>query len=145
MKVDKDVVLAITIGVAIGGLTAFFVFFLPKIAPKTSPKTEQEETVKKEELTPPLTPSALLTIESPQDGAIFSEDKISVSGKTKPGALVAIVSLIDEQVVEANDNGVFEAEISLEEGTNEISVTAYLEEDEEETLTVIVYYTEEEI
>ena len=75
----------------------------------------------------------------------FSEDEITVSGKTIPKALVIIISPTDEKTIEADDKGGFETKIALEEGANEISVTAYSEDDQEEAELVTVYYSEEEI
>lgn len=148
MKIDKDVILAIVIGVLVGGVTAFFVFFLPKFLPKSPSQTENAETVREEEeeeeASSPVS-SSFLTLENPQNEAIFSEDEITVSGKTTPKALVVIISPTDEETIEADDKGGFEAKIALEEGANEISVTAYNEDDQEETESITVYYSEEEI
>ena len=84
MKIDKDVVLAIVIGVIIGGLSAFFVFFLPKLTSKTPPEKEKKEMTQEEPVSTPAPPSPLI-VESPQDEAVFSEEETSVSGK--PGIL----------------------------------------------------------
>lgn len=143
MKLERDVVIAIIIGVLIGTLAAFIIFFLPKFFPKPTPKLK-EVTKREEQPTPPSITSALLTLESPQDEAVFSEDEIWVSGKTKPGALVVITTPLDETVLEADNKGGFEGKVSLEEGANEINVTAYQEENEE-TKSLTVYYTKEEI
>ena len=145
MKIDKDVILAIVIGVLVGGVTAFFVFFLPKFLPKSPSQTENAETVREEQSTSSPVSSSFLTLENPQNEAIFSEDEITVSGKTTPKALVIIISPTDEETIEADDKGGFEAKIALEEGANEISVTAYNEDDQEETESITVYYSEEEI
>lgn len=143
MKIEKDVILAVFVGVLIGGLSAFLILFLPNFLPKTFPKTEKEEAIRKEELTP--APPVFLTLENPQDEAIFSENEISVSGKTRPGALVTVISPTDEEVIEADREGGFETKILLEEGVNELSVTSYGEKGEEDTKSATVYYTKEEI
>ena len=145
MKVDKDIILAIIIGIFVGGLTAFSVFFLPKFLSKTPSQTENVETVMEEEPAPSPISSSFLTLENPQNEAIFSEDEITVSGKTTPNALVVIISPTDEETIEADDKGNFEAKILLEEGDNEISITAYTKDDEEQTESITVYYSEEEI
>lgn len=144
MKIEKDVIVAIIVGVLVGGLAAFFVFFFPKFFPKTAPPREKEalEIKKEDSFSPPS--SFTLTVESPQGEAIFSEEKITVSGKTEPQTLVAILSPIDEAVTEADQKGDFKTTILLEEGVNEINITAY-KEASPETQTVSVYYTKEEI
>jgi len=143
MKIEKDVILAVLIGVLIGGLSAFLILFLPNFLSKPLPKMEKGETIRKEELTP--APRVFLTLENPQDEAIFSENEVSVSGKTRPGALVTVISPINEEVIEADGEGGFETKILLEEGANELSITSYGEKDEEDTKSVTVYYTKEEI
>lgn len=143
MRVEKDVIIAVIIGILIGSLAALAIFFLPKFLAKPSFKLKKEEVVKKEVTISP-TPSFFLNIKSPQDEALFLENKILVSGKTISGAFVAVVSPGDEAVVEADSEGAFETEILLEEGANEISLTAYAD-NQEETKSVTVYYTKEEM
>lgn len=141
MKLEKDVLIAIIVGLVVGGVVAFLFFFLPKIFPKTS---RQPPVTQEEQLSPPTATSAFLTLENPTDGAIFTEGETLISGKTQAGALVAIVSSVDEAVVETDSEGHFEAEIALEEGANEIIITAY-QDQKEEAQSVTLYYTEEEI
>lgn len=143
MKIEKEVLVAIIVGVIIGSLTAFFLVFLPKYFPKTGGKDQGEPF--KEEATLSPTATYPLTIESPKEEEVSADEKITVSGKATPGFTIAVISALDEQVAEANDEGHFEAEIALEEGTNEISITAYSKEGQEETVKVTVFYTEEEI
>lgn len=143
MKIEKDVLVAIIVGVVIGGLTAFFILFLPKHFPKTGQSEDRGEPFKEEATASPAA-TYPLTIESPKEEEVLSEEKITVSGKSTPKALIAILSPVDENITEANDEGHFQAEIFLEEGINEINITSYSDETEE-TQTVTVYYTEEEI
>lgn len=146
LRVEKDVILAIMVGILIGGLTALFTLFLPKFIKKQLPKSGQQvKEAGKEEIAPIfVAPSYSFTVESPEDEAMFSQDKISVLGNSLPGALITVVSPIDESVTEADDKGVFKTEVLVEEGANEISITSY-HKGKEETQTITVYYTEEEI
>ena len=145
MKIEKDVILAIIVGVVIGGLTAFMTLFLPKFLSKSPSSQIETETANEEELIPTLSAESSLTLENPQNESIFSEDEITVSGKTRASALLVVISPVDEQAIEADDKGNFETEISLEEGDNEITVTVYNDDKQEETKSVTVYYSEEEI
>jgi len=143
MKIDKDIIVAIIIGVLVGAIAAVAVFFLPNLlSKKEAPNPETKETTI---VSPSPAASLFLTLENPQDQAIFAENEISVSGRTIPTGLVVIVSAVDEKAVEADQSGYFETKISLEEGANEISITAYNQENEEKTEAVTVFYTEEEI
>lgn len=139
MKIEKDVFVAIIAGVIIGALTAFCFIFLPKHLPK---KDFQNQEQPFEEETAPTYP---LTIESPKEEELFFEEKVVVSGRANPNSLIAVVSSGSENVAQANGEGRFETEIALEEGINEIFITAYSQKNEEETVRVVVFYTEEEI
>lgn len=144
MKIEKDVILAIIIGIILGNLAAFFLLVLPKYFPKPPSSSQKEEMITEKKTTPPPQPLEALTVTAPKDETISAEEKITISGKTNPQTLITIVSAVDEVVTEADDQGSFEAEILLEEGANEISVTSY-HDSAEETELLTVYYTEEKI
>ena len=61
-----------------------------------------------------------LEVSVPQEGAIIKETSIEVSGKTEPVAIVKV----NNQLVLVEDNGEFNAEIDIYEGTYEIEIKA---------------------
>lgn len=61
-----------------------------------------------------------LTVESPKEGQVVREKDISVSGKVDPEATLKI----NNQPVLVEEDGAFEAEIEIFEGTEEIVVKA---------------------
>ena len=74
-----------------------------------------------------------LTITSPVDGTTVSQNKVTVSGKTLPGAEVSV----NEVELTAGADGKFSVTVSLEEGENPILITAGNEEGfEEKEITV---------
>lgn len=61
-----------------------------------------------------------ITVSSPQNGATLSSSSVTVTGKTYPNADV----FVNDQRIKADANGNFSAKISLDEGQNQIVVTA---------------------
>ncbi|OGM20086.1 hypothetical protein A2714_01510 [Candidatus Woesebacteria bacterium RIFCSPHIGHO2_01_FULL_38_9] len=62
----------------------------------------------------------VLTVETPTEGQVISEEVIDVRGKTDPDATVAV----NNQPALIEENGEFVAEIEIFEGTQEIIVVA---------------------
>lgn len=81
-----------------------------------------------------------LQVGSPKDGITVSSPTITVSGKTKSNADV----FINDLETKADDDGVFSADLSLEEGENIIIITAGDDEGnfDEKELTINYEVTE---
>lgn len=63
----------------------------------------------------------VLTVSEPEDGKIFKDKKIKVSGKTEPGSTL----YVNSQRTITNEDGSFSAETSLTEGENTLSVKTH--------------------
>jgi hypothetical protein len=95
--------------------------------------------------TPTPAPKAFtVTIESPLADAIENNPDLLVSGTTAGGATVIVAGSADESVLTVKDDGKFAGKVTLNEGKNDIYVTAY-SGTKETTQTVTVYYTEENL
>ncbi len=68
----------------------------------------------------PVSDAISLTITAPTDGAKVSTSKITVSGKTSPGADVSV----NDTDTTADSNGSFSLSVSLDEGDNYLVVLA---------------------
>jgi hypothetical protein len=138
MNLGRETILAGVVGFALGLLAAWAVWSIPQIIPK------------KEELPPPVSEEVTapkeftLTLSEPLDEAILETPEASVAGKTEAGATVVVAGPLGEEVVEATADGTFSTTVSLEEGVNEIVVTAYGKNDQEVIETRTVSYTKEE-
>lgn len=145
MNLGRETILAGVVGFAVGLLAAWAVWSIPQIAPKREkeiqPVTVQEET------TPKPAETLTLALTQPEDETISTNDEVQVSGKTAAGATVIVSGPLAEEVIEARSDGTFSTTVSLEEGANEIVVTAYPpagELGEEKTETRTVNFTKEE-
>lgn len=84
----------------------------------------------------PQVPSLPLSLDSPAEGALITDNKIAVKGRTKPNTTIAFYSDIDENSVESDSYGNFEGSVGLAEGINTLTVTAFDENGNEKSLAV---------
>lgn len=149
---NKDAILATIIGFAVGLLVTGLVLFGPSLfknMPKISfPKISLPSWPK---TTPTPTPGVTqtkplphdLVIDSPLSDAIADTASLLVSGTTSDGALVVLSTTSDDAVVTATNEGKFAGKITLVEGKNTISITAFSKDKKQITKTVTVFYTPE--
>jgi len=142
----KEVLIAIVIGLGVGLLITFSVYYaqryLKEVNQIQSPLSEKEKAGAS--VTPTeILPSLSLT--SPIDESISKEAKISVIGITSPSAWVVVLTEKGELTVQADTKGNFETSISLISGENEIEVKSFGDKGEVTSKTVTVVYSTVEI
>jgi len=93
----------------------------------------------------PVIETAALTLLSPSDGMIATGNEIEICGKTKPNSMVVFYTESDENSAEVDSNGNFEGTIMLESGINTLTVTAFFEDGEEESISLDLVYDEEQV
>ncbi len=84
-----------------------------------------------------------LDLINPKDGELAVNDEILITGKTLPGATVAVFDEIDEATVVSNQDGSFETTLKLTMGINSITVTSYTDDGEEKSITLDIVYDAE--
>lgn len=137
----KEVLIAIIIGFVLGLIITFGIWTANRAL-----KAPPEEV---EEPTPVLSPSPtvsplFLEITAPEDNSISEEEEVELSGKTVPEAVVVVLYLEGEKIIQADEEGNFSTEITLVGGANDVTVTAYdLEGDEASQTLTIIYSTAE--
>lgn len=138
----KEVLIAIVIGFSLGLIITYGLWTANKAFQKTSPPAPAEN---QEKISP--TPSLLipLIITSPLDNSLSSQEKIKVTGQTSPQATVVVLWPEGEKIIEADNEGKFDTEISLVGGNNEITITAYDQQENETSKILTVVYSTAEI
>lgn len=86
-----------------------------------------------------------ITISSPLPESIEQNEQIIVSGTTTPDSLVVFQGPTDDAVVHANAEGKYAGKLTLVEGKNTVTVSAYDKNNKYITTDVTVYYTPEEL
>lgn len=139
MKKERVILsfIAVVIGLAVAGIL-FYVYQMTKTVSPTTPR-QNGLTV----ATPTPDSNHFLTITTPREEDIVSNKTITISGKTTPDATVIVSSNTDEQVVTPAQNGNFTLTQLLENGANQIQITAIFPTGEEKTVTRTVSYTTE--
>lgn len=137
----KEVLVAILIGIILGGLVAFGIWranlaFLPQ---KEETKTEQTASP-----TPKSDASlSSLIITQPENGSVVPENKVIIKGAAAPNSTVVILTESSDFVTQADKDGGFEQEVELEGGPNEIAITAYDDSGNETSQTLTLVYSTE--
>lgn len=115
----KEVIVAIILGFIVGITIAFGVYNAnqslkkAKIAPSPSTSDEVISSSK---------PKTTLVISEPEDNIVLKNNEATISGQTAPQAVVAIMTEEDNELVIADNEGVFTSNINLISGANEIKV-----------------------
>lgn len=137
MNFGRETLLAGLVGFAAGLLAAWAVWSLPQFLPqKQTPPASVQEVNQSQVFA--------LTLTSPEDETMATEAQTQVNGQTSAGAILVIDGPLEDKVIEASADGSFSATLALEEGTNEIAVTAYAPTGEETTQVRTVIFTKEE-
>lgn len=117
---DKEKLITIAIGLAVGIAIAASYFIAVKFLPRlTSPNTAKVT----------YNPSANetsqnpknLSVDKPNDNSVSTDDQINVSGKAPAGTKILIFANADEKIASADASGNFTASLKLEDGENEIT------------------------
>ncbi len=107
------------VGVVLAGGYFAAVKFLPELS-KKSPKISFSPSVS----TPLASPAATLQVFQPEDQISLTQSPVTVSGKANPGERIIMFANADEKIASADASGNFSADIKLEDGENEISISS---------------------
>src|SRR5579872_5339355 len=122
MKTEKIIVSFVSVffGLLVAGIAFYFYQGAKTVTPTkllaTLPSTTPTPT--------PIKSTAFITVDNPNDETIVTSGTINISGKTRPGATIVIVTPIDQQVVTSTKDGSFSATTTISDGENQIDITA---------------------
>ena len=139
---SKEKIVLCFIAVVLGILATGVVFYLYQTT-KTIPQSKIK-TIKIPSPTLISKPSVYLTIKEPGDEKVVSKKVITVSGTTQKDATIVVLSPIDEDVVKPAGTGDFSTTINIDDGQNNIEITAISPNGEEIRVTRTVTFSTEE-
>jgi hypothetical protein len=131
----KEIVWIVAIGVVVGLIVAFGIYRINSTIVKNSPQPQATATPK------PGNPELKITLDKPQDNDVVTEDSINVSGITKPLAWITVSGEEDDYIIQAEESGVFNQDVSLIPGVNQIKITAFDSAGNENAGKVLVVYS----
>lgn len=134
----KEVIFAIIIGLILGLVILYGV----QLANRSANQAAATVTAPTpgETLTPTPTVSALSII-SPNDHAVVNTATIKITGKTTPGATIAIYSSEDDALVTADKDGNFTSDLKLTGGENVIKFTSLKPDQTSESIQISIIYS----
>lgn len=141
----RDVVIAIFIGLILGGIGALLATSLPAIIKQRSLSTDKLLHLSP---TPPpadLTQLPTLDITQPKDQSISDNKTVDLVGQVKSASFVLLESDTEYKIVQATSGGTLKTQINLSEGANEIYISAYDDKGQANTKTLTVFYTSEKL
>lgn len=139
MKTEKLIIsfVAILIGVIAAGI-AFFIYQATKTLPSS-----QTQTVTITKPTPSPKPSIFLQVESPEDEKVVTSKTVKINGKTTPEAIIVISTALGDSVISPTTNGDFSTTTVIEDGANQIEITAIGPNGEEASVVRTVSFSTE--
>lgn len=138
----KEIIIVILVGIGIGAVIAFGIYTArsalnSKVVTQTPEVTEDtRETTQ---------PSLILEIIEPLDESVSDQEKIRISGKTIPNAVIAVISAENEYLLTSDDQGNFSVETNLIGGVNEILISAFDSQGNKAEVTRTVVYSTAEL
>jgi hypothetical protein len=144
----KEVIIAIVLGFGLGLVITFGIWSTyqniqkttatptPTIIPTTTESVSEEPT--------PITTKLEISVDSPANNSIFSNEEILLSGSVTKESVIVVFYEEGEKIIET-DNKKFETEISLVGGANRIRIKAFDEDDNETEKTIEVIYSTAQI
>lgn len=121
---DKEKLITIAIGLAVGVAIAGLYFAAVKFVPNLG-KTPPTITFNP----PPPAPAAKsLIVNQPVDETTTKDSPITISGQAAPAAQIIVFAPAEEKIASADAAGNFSTTLKLEDGENEISVSLFSRE-----------------
>lgn len=136
----KEVIIAILVGLVLGLIITFGIY----TANQAVKKQNQTTNLPSNGAHPSPSPIAAgkLEITEPEDNLVVNQSKITVSGITEAKNAVAVLTEESEQLILADEEGVFSTEVVLVSGANEIKIiTMDKNNQKQEKFLTIVYST----
>ncbi len=139
MRTEKIVLsfIAVVVGLLVAGV-GFYFFTSSKMQPKTKNPTVASATPH-----PTDTSKLSLTITNPQSESVTTKSLTTISGSTSPDATVMINTGSTDSVVTPSSSGAFSSDISLDDGENQITITAIATSGEEIQKIIIITSSKE--
>lgn len=128
------VLLLILAAVVAGGSYLYFYQFNQSKTPELNP--QQIRLVQAPE-------SLFLTLESPTASSQVVDDTVLVKGKTLPNTPVVMFNEVDDLNIQSDSNGNFQGRLTLGQGENDLTISAFGDDGSEKTLTVKISFNQQ--
>jgi hypothetical protein len=129
----KEVLFAIILGIIAGSIVMYGVYTARNAMTLSQQKRiEATPTAPASPTSEVVVNKSSMTITSPQNGTLTDKSNMTFSGKSFPGAIVVILNNGKETVTDADNNGNFSVELTLEGGSNYLETTSTSQDGKQE-------------
>lgn len=120
---NKEQIITVVIGLAVGALAVAGYLAAKNFLPALKPPAAAVTTQAPQTLPKALATTLPLTLNL-ADHSSTKAAQLEILGQTAPGAAVFVLANADEKIASADGQGNFTSSLKLEDGENELSVTA---------------------
>lgn len=132
----KELIWAIAAGIIFGLVVGFGVWRINASLKSNNKQVQSSPTPQ------PNAPKELkITLDKPENEDVVTNNSVTVSGLTKNLAWVAVSGENGDFILQADGSGVFQQEVDLNPGVNQIKVTAFDKDGNESATQVLVVYS----
>lgn len=118
----KEVLVAVFLGISLGLLITYGIYNANQALIKNKMANQPSAGPAVNLPNPSGSANLLLTVNSPLDNLLLDSNEATVSGQTEPKAVVAVIGEVNEELVEADNQGLFSTQIKLILGINQIKI-----------------------
>ena len=144
----KEIIFAVVLGIILGGIILYGLRLANEATKDltqslSTPTPISENGNPPSQITPTPNPDNTIIITSPQNNFVSNENKITITGSAPKNTNLTIISEKAETIIETDENGKFNQEITLVGGENEITISGVINNEIKSTTITIIYTTAE--
>lgn len=140
----KEIIFAIILGIALGGIILYGSYIANQAATNTrADSSAPSAPVQYTNSTPSadIRTNPTFSLSFPTANYVTFTDTLKLTGSAPAGSTIAIISETGETFTEADQNGHFEADVTLISGENEITLTTQVRNQPETIKSTVIYTT----
>ena len=138
----KEVLYAVIFGVILGGVILYGINLANNSTKISTEQNQPTPSIQNTTPTPTTDAIKIFDLLVPQDHAVITEKSTTVRGIAEPGATVAIISELNDLIVDVSPEGTFSAQIDLSSGVNKIKVVQAGRNETTNSISITVIQTD---
>jgi len=138
----KEIIFAIIVGVFVGAVLAFGVWRV-NLTLKNGDESSDQIANPVQESVNPQEIELKITLSGPEDFDVITQNPTVINGLTRPNSWVVISGEEEDHIFKSDNGGVFEIEIDLVGGVNQLVMYAFDDSNTSEKQEITLVYSSE--